>query len=625
MPVGLGREITASMNEAPSVEVALMPPNSPFAGVIARIAGGLGAAFVRPDLVVSSDIAVRILVVDLTRITSPARLNNRCIVISDDTAFTAWDVIPPDEVEARLPRALRNLVDMELLRVRADGERETIAVLNQIGYALSAITDRTQLLDELLTHSRRAVRADGASIYLIDDAAVGSDATLGGARVARTMRFAAAQNDTVPFFPPRTTIPVDDSSLVGFVAHRALPMNVADVRHLPRDVPYKPSGTFDAATGYETRSAMLVPLMDRDGRVIGVLLFVNHKGVAGIPLASFDRVTQFSERHVALARSIASQAAVALENYRLYREITTLFDGFVEAAVTAIEARDPSTGGHSHRVAQLTELLARNISDAEDPPFSAIRFSVRELTELHYAAILHDFGKVGVREEVLLKAARLYPWELAQIEQRFRVAALQAQLEAIREHTVAAQHPARMTQLQEDLTLVRRLNRLGRVGENESTAIRAVAERWRLSETEPVLHPREVRRLCIPLGTLDPEERLEIERHVEHTYRFLRVIPWTRELRNVPSLAYAHHEKLDGTGYPRRLRGEAIPYGARLMTIADIFDALTAGDRPYKGAMSPEKAVQILRGEAAAGKVMAEAVELLNAQRLWTQIIDPSA
>ncbi len=622
---GIGRDITVNTSEAPTVEVTLMPPNSPFAATIGRIALELGAVLVRPDCVMSPEIAVRIVVVDLTRITTPARLNNRCIVISDDAGFTAWDVIPPDEVSARLPRALRNLVDIEILRTRAEGERETIAVLNQIGYALSAITDRTRLLDELLTHSRRALRADGASIYLIDESAAGSDATLGGARVGRTIRFSAAQNDTVPFFPPRAVLPVDDSSLVGFVANRALPMNIPDIRALPKEVPYRPSGAFDRATGYQTRSVMLVPLMDRDGRVIGVLLFVNHKPVSGIPLATFDRVSAFSDRHLALARSVASQAAVALENYRLYREITTLFDGFVEASVTAIEARDPSTGGHSHRVAQLTELLARDVSDSTEKSFAHVRFTARELTELHYAAMLHDFGKVGVREEVLLKAARLYPWELAQIEQRFRVASLQAQLEAIKEHSPPDMLPGRLSQLQEDLTLVRRLNRLGRVGDPEGVAIRAVAERWRLSDAEPVLHAREVRRLCIPHGTLDPEERLEIERHVEHTYRFLRVIPWTRELRNVPTLAYAHHEKLDGTGYPRRLRGEAIPYGARLMTIADIFDALTAGDRPYKGAMSPEKAITILRTEASAGKVMSEAVELLNTRRLWTQIVEPGS
>ncbi len=620
---GLGRENTSSMNDAPGVEVALMPPNSAFAGVVARVATSLGAALCRPEQPTSADAAVRVLVVDMSRATGAPRLNSRCIVISDDVAFAAWDVIRLDDVEERLPRALRNLVEAELLRARADAERETIAVLNQIGYALSAITDRTQLLDELLTHARRAVRADGASIYLLEDASLGSEATLGGRRSGRTIRFAAAQNDSVPYFSARPTLVVDDHSLIGFVANRAIPLSIPDVRALPDDVPYKPSGSFDAATGYQTRSVLLVPLMDRDGGVIGVLLFVNHKPVAGIPLASFDRVSPFGERHLALARSIASQAAVALENYRLYREITTLFDGFVEAAVTAIEARDPSTGGHSYRVAQLTEFLAREITSADDPPFAEVSFTPRELTELHYAAILHDFGKVGVREEVLLKAGRLYPWELAQVEQRFRIASLLATLEAIKANTEDSMLPGRLAQLQEDLTLVRRLNRMGKVGENEATAIRAAADRWHLAEAEPLIHAREVRRLCIPLGTLDPEERLEIERHVEHTYRFLRVIPWTRELSNVPSLAYAHHEKLDGTGYPRRLVGEAIPYGARLMTIADIFDALTAGDRPYKGAMSPEKAIQILRAEAASGKVMRDAVDLLAAKRLWTRILEP--
>ncbi len=604
--------------------MVLLPANSPFNGVVARATAAVGGVMVRGDEVMSTDGVVRIHVVDLSQLPSRAKLNNQCIVISYDNTVTGFDVIPPDDVERRLPRALRNLVQHELLRARADGEREIISVLNQIGYALSAITDRSLLVGEVLTHSRRAVRADGASFYLMEEPAVASEGTLGGTRAVRHLRFVAAQNDTVPYFAPREFIPVDDTSLVGFVANRVLPVNIPDVRALAADVPYRPSGTFDAATGYETRSAMLVPLMDRDGRVIGVLLFVNHKQAPGIRLASFERVAAFSEQHLALARSVASQAAVALENYRLYREITVLFDGFVEASVSAIEARDPSTGGHSLRVAQLTEFLAREVSASEEPAFAHVNFSQRELTELHYAALLHDFGKVGVREEVLLKAARLYPWELTHIEQRFRVATLQAQLEAIRENTADSMLPARLAQLSEDLTLVRRLNRLGRVGEPEAAAIKLVAERWRLSETEPVLHAREVRRLCIPTGTLDPEERLEIERHVEHTYRFLRVIPWTRELRNVPTLAYAHHEKLDGTGYPRRLKGEAIPYGARLMAIADIFDALTAGDRPYRRAASPEGALQILRAEAVAGKLMPDAVELLAAKRLWLNVVEPN-
>jgi HD-GYP domain-containing protein (c-di-GMP phosphodiesterase class II) len=407
------------------------------------------------------------------------------------------------------------------------------------------------------------------------------------------------------------------------VASRAVPLNIPDVRHLARDVPYRPNFTFDEKTGYRTRSTLLVPMLDREGQVIGVLALINKKPVAGVPLASFERVLPFGERDVAIARSIAGQAAVALENHRLYADIERLFHGFVEAAVTAIEARDPSTGGHSHRVAALTTLLAREIAASDDAPFRDVRFTGQELTELHYAAMLHDFGKVGVREEVLLKASKLFPWELDQIEMRFRLAALQALLESVRRELAEHHLAERLATLDADLKHVRRINRPGPpVSSEDAARIQLIAQRWRLEDMggEPVLKPRDVARLCIPRGSLDPEERLEIERHVEHTYRFLQVIPWTRELARVPELAYAHHEKLDGTGYPRRLADSAIPYGAKLMAIADIYDALTAGDRPYKDGMSPDKALRILRDEASRGKILSPAVELFAERRLWEQL-----
>jgi HD-GYP domain-containing protein (c-di-GMP phosphodiesterase class II) len=149
-----------------------------------------------------------------------------------------------------------------------------------------------------------------------------------------------------------------------------------------------------------------------------------------------------------------------------------------------------------------------------------------------------------------------------------------------------------------------------------------IADTWRLPDTdEPLLTRREVGRLCIPYGTLDPDERKQIEGHVTHTFQFLRAIPWTRDLARVPDLAYAHHEKLDGSGYPRQLRGLEIPLGARLMTIADIFDAVTAGDRPYKSGMRPDAAVAILRAEAQAGRLEAPAVELFAQKRLWEGVL----
>lgn len=584
-----------------------MPDSSPYAREVRNVALACGASFVRADAAMPTDLASRLYVIDLTRALATNSLGSRVIAISRQPDLDAFDVVDPATAGTRLPRALRNLIETEQLRARVVAERGTVEVLNEIGYALSAITDRHRLLDELLTHARRLLSADGGTVYLVEDG---------------QLRFAAAQNDTIPFFPTRSTLAIDDGSIAGWVALRGLPLNIEDVRRLDPTVPYRPNLSFDEMTGYVTRSVLVVPLKDRNGRVIGALALINRKPVPGVALASFDKVLPFTDRHVALARSIAAQAAVALENHRLYQDIQALFQGFVEAAVTAIEARDPTTGGHSHRVAELTTLLAREVHDSEEPAFSAIQFSAQELQELHYASMLHDFGKVGVREEVLLKATKLYPWEIAEVEMRFRLAALQAVLEAVQQELAQHHLEERLAVLTADLDLVRRLNRPNApFGDRERAQVAVVAERWRLQDTgESVLERRHVERLCIPRGSLDPEERLEIERHVEHTYRFLTVIPWTRELANVPKLAYAHHEKLDGTGYPRRLPDAEIPFGAKLMAIADIFDALTASDRPYREGMTPDRAVRVLREEASAGKILAPAVELFAGRKLWSRL-----
>jgi HD-GYP domain-containing protein (c-di-GMP phosphodiesterase class II) len=596
--------------DLPRIEVAVVPDTSAYARDVRAAATAAGAVFVRSDAAMPTDLASRLYVVDLTRALATARLGQRVIAISRQSELDAYDIVDPASPPGRLFRAVRNLVEHEKLRALVDVERGTVEVLNEVGYALSAITDRHLLLDEVLTHARRLLQADGGTVYLVEDG---------------LLHFAAAQNDTIPFFPTRRSLTIDENSLGGFVALRGVPINIDDIRRLDPALPYRPNLSFDEQTGYRTKSVLYVPLKDRAGQVIGVLSLINRKPVAGVPLASYEKVLPFTDRHVALARSIAGQAAVALENHRLYRDIQLLFHGFVEAAVTAIEARDPTTGGHSHRVAELTTLLAREVNESDHPEFSGLRFTPQELTELHYASLLHDFGKVGVREEVLLKATKLYPWEIAEVEMRFRIAALESVLEALRQELGEAHLQARLAVLQEDLALVRRFNRPNvPIGERERGIIRTIAERWRLSgEDKLVLPPRQVERLCIPRGSLDPEERLEIERHVEHTYRFLKVIPWTRELRNVPTLAYAHHEKLDGTGYPRRLAHEEIPLGAKLMTIADIFDALTAPDRPYKEGMSAEKALSVLRAEAASGKILAPAVELFAGRRLWRRMRGP--
>ena len=598
---------TPSSGGTSRITISVVPSVSPIASAVRDAARAAGADFARVSVDNPAALAGRLLVVDLTQRQSLGRLGPRVIVISQRLDLDCYDVVPPSQVRWRLGRAVRNLVERERLQRQLQSERATIEVLNEIGYALSAQTSQNELLDTVLTRARKALQADGGSIYLTAD---------------DSLKFTCSQNDTIPFRASRLKLPIDKSSLAGFVAVTGETLNIADAYNVPLNAPYRPNFTFDRETGYRTRSMLLVPMKDRDGRVVGVLALVNRKRRAGAPLTSWEDVEPFDESHATLAGSIASQAAVAIENYRLYREIRTLFDGFVDAAVTAIEARDPSTGGHSHRVAALTTTLAQAVDLASDGPYADVRFRKSELTELHYAAMLHDFGKVGVREEVLLKADKLYNWELQGIESRFRIAAMQVMLETLRESRSAGAEADELAQLEHDLQLVRRLNRPGsQPSPADSIRLNQITQTWRLDTGDSLLLPAEASRLCIPFGSLDPKERLEIERHVTHTWQFLRAIPWTRDLARVPELAYCHHEKLNGTGYPRGLVGTDIPLGARLMTIADIFDALTAGDRPYKSGMDPEHAVRILREEAAQGKVESEAVELLARRQLWTSII----
>ncbi|HND30613.1 MAG TPA: HD domain-containing phosphohydrolase [Myxococcota bacterium] len=512
----------------------------------------------------------------------------------------AWDWVPLPELDQRLPRLLLNLLEVLALREQARTDATTVEVLNEIGRALSAETDRDRLLDELLTRARRLVRADGGSIYLIQQ---------------QQLLFVAAQNDTVNFFRTRGALNLDESSLAGWVALNGQPLNIADIRRIPPTAPYRPNLSFDAMSGYITRSMLLVPLTTRQGRILGVLALVNRKPNPG-PLRDFHAVLPFGASEVALAGSVASQASVALEAYHLYDSIRRLFDGFVQASVQAIESRDPTTGGHSLRVAELSRSLALEVHDAEAPELAGLRFTSEQITELNYAALLHDFGKVGVREEVLQKGTRLHPMELANTALRFRMVAMQLRqdLAAGRPEATAA-----LAELGRDWALVERLNQ---PSELASTAdllrLQQLRRRWTLPDrSEPVISARELLRLGAGPGSLDPEERVEIERHVEHTWRFLRTIPWTDALKDVPDLAYAHHERLDGTGYPRKLRGAEISPRARIIAVADIFDALTAGDRPYRKGLDTTAATRILEDEARQGRISSPMVDLFIRRRLW--------
>jgi response regulator RpfG family c-di-GMP phosphodiesterase len=304
--------------------------------------------------------------------------------------------------------------------------------------------------------------------------------------------------------------------------------------------------------------------------------------------------------------------------------------------VTAIEARDPSTSGHSFRVAELTVALAEVVDRCEAGPYRMLKFRDDELMELRYASLLHDFGKVGVREHVLVKAKKLYPADLDRIRHRVELLKRDLALRAGRrkleralggtsdyaEHAarIDAELTAALAELDRHLDLIAVANEPAVQAQAFMAEIlRLASQTWEDADGTPrmVLTPDEARVLAIPRGSLTDEERVAIQQHVVHTYQFLTQIPWTKELRRVPEIARAHHEKLDGTGYPYGARADEIPVQSRMMAIADIYDALTASDRPYKKALRAEEALTILDTERRAGALDSALLDLFVEARVF--------
>jgi response regulator RpfG family c-di-GMP phosphodiesterase len=348
-------------------------------------------------------------------------------------------------------------------------------------------------------------------------------------------------------------------------------------------------------------------------------------------------VVPFDEISETYIFALASQAGIALENVLLYGEVKTLFDGFVKAAVTAIESRDPTTSGHSERVARLTVNLAIAVNETDSGHFREVRFSDDDLTQIQYAGLLHDFGKVGVREHVLVKAKKLYEHERELILQRFQLIKRGYKIEGL-ESKVRYLAEASREQVASQLTAIDS-DIAGKVAElddiirfilasNEPTVLdqggfERVSEiarmSWRTDDgrAQPFLTTDEASCLQIRRGSLTEKERVEINSHVVHSYNFLRRIPWSRTLRDVPDIAGSHHEKLDGTGYPNALRGEQIPIPARMMAISDIYDALTASDRPYKRAMPMDRALDILTSDVKRGQLDADLFDVFVGAKVW--------
>jgi len=520
--------------------------------------------------------------------------------------------------------------DLDASAERDRLERE-LGELNAIGIQLSAEHDLDVLLETILTKAREITRSDAGSLYLVEESAEGE----------RRLRFALAQNASVEIPFHTVTLPLDEASVAGYVALTGEVVNLADAYSPPPGSRFQINRWFDEQAGYRTMSMLVVPMRTPQGETLGALQLINCRPELTGPLRSAAEVERhvrpFDDRHVRLAGSLASQAAVTLANRRMYDSITELFEGFVKASVTAIESRDPTTSGHSFRVAELTVGLAEAVNRSGAGPYRELTLSAEELRELRYAALLHDFGKVGVREHVLVKSKKLYPGDLDRIRQRIELLMRDLELGTTRRKLdwalrrgqqgyaeqaakLDADLAAALAELNEALDVILTMNEPSVHSQDfTSQLLRITGRAWddHRGRRRPLLTPDEVSVLTISRGSLTEAERREIQQHVMHTFQFLAQIPWTRELRRVPEIARSHHEKLDGTGYPLGATGEAIPVQSRMMTIADIYDALTATDRPYKKAIRAEEALDTLRREQHAGALDGALLDLFIDARVF--------
>jgi HD-GYP domain-containing protein (c-di-GMP phosphodiesterase class II) len=526
---------------------------------------------------------------------------------------------------------------------RISAERaDLIEQLLAIGTALSSTYNLDDLLTLILQKSREITCSDAGSVYLIDHS-----------NEVPALWFKVAQNDSVPELAFREfAMPLTPKSLAGYVALTGESLNIPDAYNLPQGVPYQLDRSFDRTIPYRTCSVLVLPMQNQERETIGVLQLINRKPHSDIALTAenaLELTLPYSEWEERVLRSLASQAAISIERNQLQESIENLFEGFVRASVQIIEARDPCTSGHSERVADLTVRLSEEANDINQGSLRSLFFTQRQIQEIRYAALLHDFGKVGVPEAILGKQKKLYPMQLEVLRNRFALVRRTLEMEcAEAKYRYLIEHPSHRPGHEDAEQTCLHCQSLHQLDQQRVAEIAQLEDYWqllletnepRILAEEPLSHLRELvhytyrdvdgqlkpllttdefEQLVVPRGSLTLEERSSIQSHVSHTYNFLKRIPWTKHLQDVPMIAFGHHEKLDGTGYPRGLKQADIPVQSQIMAIADIYDALTAGDRPYKKRLPVATALRILRQESHQNKLNLELVELFEQRQVFS-------
>jgi HD-GYP domain-containing protein (c-di-GMP phosphodiesterase class II) len=503
--------------------------------------------------------------------------------------------------------------------------------LNDIGAALSKERELARLLELILRAAKSITHADGGTLYRLVD--------------GQALRFEILFNDTLnlnlgglegqpitfddlPLFledgQPNNTMVAASAALTRQT------VNIADA-YATSEFDFAGTRSFDASTGYRSQSFLTVPMFNHEDEVVGVLQLINARDVGSPTVRAFSLADQ------SLAESLASQAAIAWTNRQLIDQLEALFVSFIRLINTAIDDKSPYTGGHCQRVPTLTMALAHAVNATSSGPLADFHLSEHELYALHIAGLLHDCGKVTTPVHVVDKATKLQTLfdRIALLDTRFEVlkrdaqiAALQARIELPPEagdaarQAIEAQLQQRWQQLDADRDFLRQVNRGAESMKPQDLArVLSIAQTLQWTgpdgQSQPFLTADELENLSIKAGTLTGPERQVINRHIDLTIHMLEQLPWPKHLQRVTEYAGGHHERMDGKGYPKGLTREQMSWPARMMGIADIFEALTASDRPYKQGMRLSQAMGILYKFKCKGHIDPDLFDVFVEQKVY--------
>ncbi|HTH95381.1 MAG TPA: HD domain-containing phosphohydrolase [Rhodocyclaceae bacterium] len=505
--------------------------------------------------------------------------------------------------------------------------------LNAIGIALSGERDINRLLELILAAAKRITHADGGTLYRVTE-----DGRFLRFEIVRTASLRIAMGGTtgveVPF-PPLPLYLDDGTPNEGMVAVHAVlndqTINIPDA-YLMEGFDFSGTRRFDETTGYRSQSFLTVPIRNHESVIIGVLQLINSID------PNTGKVVPFSSADQRLAESLASQAAIALSNRQLMTQLEDLFESFISVINLAIDEKSPYTGGHCQRVPTLTMMIAEAVNRTKSGPFADFEMTDKDRYELKIAGLLHDCGKITTPVHVVDKETKLQTIfdRVHLVDTRFEVlrrdaeitllkAKLQAQMEGDAAAIAAAEagYAHTLAEIDADQALVRKSN-IGaeRMNDEDIQRIRDLASRRTWCEggkEKPFLSADEVENLTIRAGTLTGAERQIINHHIVATIKMLEQLPWPRHLVNVPEYAGGHHERMDGKGYPKGLTRDQMSVQARIMGIADIFEALTARDRPYKDGMKLSQAMSILGNFRRNGHIDPDLFEIFVREKVYLE------